>query len=85
MRVKLTSGNRLTLPEEVLTPFRGTEYFDATEDNGHIVLTPVRINRADAARGRLANLRITEDDVSAAVAWAREGAKCTGQRRRRVR
>jgi hypothetical protein len=43
-----------------------------TEDNGRIVLTPVRINRADAVRARLADLGITETDVVDAVAWARK-------------
>ena len=42
-----------------------------TEENGRIVLTPVRVNRADAVRAKLAELGITETDVADAVAWAR--------------
>ena len=53
-------------------------YFDVTEDNGRIVLTPVRINRADAVRAKLAGPGMTEDDVAGAVASARDGAKSTG-------
>lgn len=78
MLAKLTSKNQLTLPKAVLALCRGTKYFDVTEDNGRIVLTPVRINRADAVRAKLADLGMTEDDVAGAVAWAREGAKGTG-------
>ena len=78
MLAKLTSKNQLTLPKAVLTSCRGTKYFDVTEDNGRIVLTPVRINRADAVRAKLADLGMTEADAAGAVAWAREGAKGTG-------
>ena len=35
------------------------------------MLTPVRINRADAVRAKLAELGIAENDVADAVAWAR--------------
>ncbi len=36
-----------------------------------IILTPVRIQRGDAVRAKLAELDIGEGDVAAAVAWAR--------------
>ena len=78
MLAKLTSRNQLTLPKAVLAACRGTKYFDVTEDAGRIVLTPVRINRADAVRAKLADPGMTEDDVAGAVAWVREGAKGTG-------
>ena len=78
MLAKLTSKNQLTLPKAVLSSCQGAKYFDVTEDNGRIVLTPVRINRADAVRAKLADLGMTEDDLADAVAWAREGAKGTG-------
>ena len=71
MLAKLTSGNRLTLPKAVLSAVEGTEYFDVTAENGRITLTPVRVNRADDARARLAELGLTETDVADAVAWAR--------------
>ena len=82
MLVKLTSRNRLTLPRAILASHRGTKYFEVTEDDGRIVLTPVRITRADAARAGLADLGITEEDAADAVAWAREGTTGAGQRRR---
>ena len=78
MLAKLTSRNRLTLPKEVLASLRGTKYFDVTEDNGCIVLTPVRIDRAGAVRAKLADLGISGADVADAVSWARDGAKDTG-------
>ena len=78
MLAKLTSKNQLTLPKAVLASCRGSKYFDVTEDNGRIVLTPVRINRADAVRAKLADIGMTEDDVAGAVAWAREDRKSTG-------
>jgi hypothetical protein len=72
MLAKLTSKNQLTLPKAVVSDFPGTEYFEVTEENGRIVLTPVRLTRADAVRAKLADLGITEDDVAEAVAWARK-------------
>jgi len=78
MLAKLTSKNQLTLPKAVLSSFQGAEYFDVVEDNGRIVLTPVRLNRADAVRAKLADLGITEKDVNAAVAWSRKTARKAG-------
>ena len=68
---KLTAKNQLTLPKAIVSAVEGTEYFDVTEENGRIMLTPVRINRADAVRAKLAELGIAESDVADAVAWAR--------------
>ena len=71
MLAKLTSKNQLTLPKAVTTAVGATEYFDVTAENGRIVLTPVRVNRADGVRAKLAELGLTEADVKDAVAWAR--------------
>ena len=49
------------------------EYFDVQSSDGRIVLTPVRIQRADAVRAKLAALALTQDDLDAAVTWARTG------------
>ena len=73
MLAKLTSKNQLTLPKAVITDFGGTEYFDVTSENGRIVLTPVRVNRADAVRAKLAELGLSEADIADAVEWARRG------------
>jgi hypothetical protein len=75
MLAKLTTKNQLTLPKSVLAHCQGTEYFDVTEDNGRIVLTPVRLNKAGAVRAKLADLGINEDDLSDAVEWARQSER----------
>ncbi len=75
MLAKLTSKNQLTLPKAGLSFCQGTEYFDVSEDNGSIVLVPVRLTKANAVRGKLADLGLSEDDVANAVAWARDEGK----------
>ena len=70
---KLTSKNQLTLPKAVTAAVEATEYFDVATENGRIVLTPVRVNRADGVRAKLAELGLSETDVKDAVAWARSG------------
>jgi hypothetical protein len=47
------------------------EYFEVTLEGGQIILTPVKIQRADAVRAKLAELEISEQDIADAVAWAR--------------
>jgi len=74
MLAKLTSKNQLTLPKAVVAAMQGAEYFDVAEENGRIVLTPVRIARADAVRAKLEELRLSEADVADAVDWARRPA-----------
>ena len=69
MLAKLTSKNQLTLPKAVLETVGTPDYLEVTEEGGRIVLTPVRITRADAVRGKLKELGISEDDVAAAVEW----------------
>ena len=71
MLAKLTSKNQLTLPKAVVASVELTEYFDVVVDNGRIILTPVRIQQAQEARDKLAQLGITEQDVDAAIAWSR--------------
>lgn len=74
MLAKLTSKNQLTLPKSVVEAVAATEYFDVEVREGQIVLTPVRIQRGDAVRAKLAALGLTEADVTGAVSWARSGA-----------
>ena len=78
MLAKLTAKNQLTLPKAALASCRDARYFDVTEDNGRIVLTPVRLNRADAVRAKLADLGLAESDVAEAVAWSRKKARKAG-------
>ncbi len=71
MLAKLTAKNQLTLPKAVVAAVKGAEYFEVTAENGRIVLTPVRIGRADAVRAKLEEIGLSEADVAEAVAWAR--------------
>lgn len=71
MLAKLTAKNQLTLPKAVTQAVGPAEYFEVEALDGRIVLTPVRIQRGDAVRAKLAELKLDEDDVAAAVAWAR--------------
>ena len=41
------------------------------------MLTPVRIQRADAVRAKLAELNLQEQDVADAVKWARRAGRKT--------
>ena len=40
--------------------------------DGRIILTPVRLQKADAVREKLAAMGIGEEDVADAVRWARQ-------------
>jgi hypothetical protein len=68
----LTVKNQLTLPKTVVTRFAGVEYFDVSTDGSAITLKPLRRSKADEVRQYLADLGITEQDVTDAIAWARE-------------
>jgi hypothetical protein len=48
------------------------EYFEIKVENGQIILTPVKIQRANAVRAKLAALELTEQDITDAVTWARQ-------------
>ncbi|HSV35186.1 MAG TPA: AbrB/MazE/SpoVT family DNA-binding domain-containing protein [Ramlibacter sp.] len=71
MLAKITSKNQLTLPKAVMTAVGAAEYFDVEVHQGQIVLTPVRIQRGDAVRAKLAALGLAGSDVVDAVRWAR--------------
>jgi len=71
---KKTIKNQITLPKAVVARFAGVEYFDVSTDGECIVLRPLQKSRADEVRAKLAELGIGEEDVSAAVSWARRTA-----------
>ena len=71
MLAKVTSKNQLTLPKAITAAVGEAEYYDVEARGGQIVLTPVRIQRGDAVRAKLAELKLSESDVTRAVAWAR--------------
>ena len=72
MLAKITAKNQLTLPKSITNELGPVEYFDVEIRNGQVVLTPVRIQRADAVRAKLAELHLSERDVTDAVTWARK-------------
>lgn len=72
MLAKRTAKNQVTLPKSIVQAVGEADYYDVSTENGRIVLTPVRIQQADAVRTKLAELGITEDDVLDAITWARK-------------
>ncbi len=73
MLAKMTAKNQLTLPKSVTDAVGATDYFDVETRNGQIILTPVRIQRADAVRAKLVELKLSAEDIADAVTWARKG------------
>lgn len=67
MLAKLTAKNQLTLPKSITNEIHATEYFDVKVENGQIILMPVKIQRTDVVRTKLATLGITEQDLLDAV------------------
>ena len=82
MLAKLTSKNQLTLPKSITATVGTAEYFDVEASNGRIVLTPVRIQRGDAVRAKLAELDLQEHDIADALAWKRQAPAATTTRKK---
>lgn len=81
MLAKLTSKNQLTLPKSATQAVGATDYFDVQARDGQIILTPVRIQQADAVRTKLAELALSPNDIDDAVAWARQPKAAKSRRR----
>ena len=75
MLAKVTAKNQLTLPKRITAAVGASQYFEVEAREGQIILTPVRIQRADAVRVKLAELGLSEADMVDAVAWARRPAR----------
>jgi hypothetical protein len=71
---KEITRNRITLPKTVVDRFTSVDYFEVSTDGASIILRPLQRGRAEEARARMAKLKVEEDDVKAAVAWARKKA-----------
>lgn len=71
MLARLTSENRLILPEGILAHFPEVEYFRVERTGDGILLRPVRVPQLAAIRAKFAERGITESEVRDAVAWAR--------------
>ncbi len=72
MLAKLTAKNQLTLPKSITRKVGEAEYFEIKVEKGQIILTPVKIQRSDAIRAKLAALDLTEEDMAEAVNWSRQ-------------
>ena len=72
MLAKLTSKNQLTLPKAAIAAVGPAEYFQVEARDGVLILTPARIQRADAVRTKLAELGLEQGDLDEAVDWARK-------------
>jgi hypothetical protein len=75
MLAKLTSKNQVTLPVELVRSLPAAEYFDATLEQGAIVLRPVRVIPAldlERIRDAVAAAGASEADVPRATRWARK-------------
>lgn len=59
------------MPKAIIQETGATDYYDVTTENGRIVLTPVRVQQANAVRSKLESLGFTEGDVGDAILWAR--------------
>ena len=68
----VTDQTHLTLSEGILANFPDADCFEATIEDGRIVLTPYPIVTADDVRLKIAALGITEADVAEAIRWARD-------------
>lgn len=72
MLAKLTTKNQLTLPKSITREIGDSEYFDVKVVDGQIILTPVKMQRADAVRAKLAALELSDRDIDDAISWARK-------------
>ena len=72
MDATVAERGQITLPKAIVQTAGEADYYDVTVQDGKIVLTPVRLHQADAVRAKLEELGITQEDVSDAIAWARE-------------
>jgi hypothetical protein len=62
MRVRLMSKNRITLPQSVVSRVDAAAYFDATVENGRIVLTPVPLRRIQVGQEKLKGISDADEE-----------------------
>ena len=68
MLAKRTSKNQVTLPKAIVQTVGEADYYDVTVQDGKIVLTPVRLQQADAV------------EHAGGISVAGRGARRAGQR-----
>ncbi len=75
MITKKTTRNQVTLPKAIIEQVPKTDFFDIDVREGEIVLKPVRVNASGvlmSIRRKVKRLEVTEQDVQAAIRWARK-------------
>jgi len=79
MLAKLTSKNQLTLPKAAVQYFHDATHFVIEVKEDALILKPARVQPAGetlaAVRKKIKRLGLKEDDVKAAVRWARNRKK----------
>ena len=65
----------ICLPKSLISAVGATDYFEVQVKDGQIILTPVRIQRADAVRSKLEELGLNEQDIAGAVELARRSKR----------
>jgi IS5 family transposase len=69
---KRSSDNQLTLPQAVVELLGPADVYDVICEEGRIVITPISSSAASAVRSRLEEQGLREEEVVAAVSWARQ-------------
>jgi len=59
------------LPKQALDALGSVSHFQIEVEGDRLIMTPARMGAADAVRRKLAELGLTDSDISDAVAWAR--------------
>lgn len=72
MLAKMTSKNQITLPKAIANHYPEIEYFDVLEEEGRIILVPLKPSRANDVRKKLVELGINDNDVDDATDWSRK-------------
>lgn len=71
MLARKTVKNQITLPKKIVERFPGATHFDIRVEGDRIVLRPVDVEQGVRVREKLERLGLDDEDVQAAVRWAR--------------
>lgn len=76
MLTELKTGNRLTLPQELVDKLPRTHFFDACVKGGVLTLEPLpETSTLEEVRGKMRQLGLGPRSVSEAIKWARRKAE----------
>ena len=69
----LNDGNQIAIPQSIADSYADTSFFEITQEDGRLVLTPHQRQPPHVLSEKMAALGLTEADAADAVAWARRG------------